>query len=156
MHSYVTLNVPLYVSYISHSPTRIPWRHFDLSSDLRLTFVYDTAKMWTDGIGTPPEAELPGTFGNPGPRWLNCLCRNLLPDLDEDPARWLFGRPFQNRRPIQRHVCLEPPRKVYNFMSIHPIIKSMPFIIEPAFEIVTTRIWRFHLMHTFSHFISSL
>ncbi|CBY08706.1 unnamed protein product [Oikopleura dioica] len=62
IHSYVTLSVPLYVSYISHSPTRIPWRHFDLETNLRLTFVYDTAKMWTDGIGTPPESSLPGTF----------------------------------------------------------------------------------------------
>ena len=60
VHSYVTLQIPLYVSYISHSPTRIPWRHYDLSTDLRLTFVYDTAKMWTEGIGTPPESELPG------------------------------------------------------------------------------------------------
>ena len=56
----MTLQIPLYVSYISHSPTRIPWRHYDLSTDLRLTFVYDTAKMWTEGIGTPPESELPG------------------------------------------------------------------------------------------------
>ena len=64
VHSYVTLQIPLYVSYISHSPTRIPWRHYDLNTDLRLTFVYDTAKMWTEGIGTPPESELPGKIAH--------------------------------------------------------------------------------------------
>lgn len=36
------------------------WQHFDLQSELRLTFVYDTAILWQDGIGSPPEAELQG------------------------------------------------------------------------------------------------
>ena len=36
------------------------WQHFDLQSELRLTFVYDTAILWRDGIGSPPEAELQG------------------------------------------------------------------------------------------------
>ncbi|ELK15744.1 Serine hydroxymethyltransferase, cytosolic [Pteropus alecto] len=36
------------------------WQHFDLKSELRLTFVYDTAILWNDGIGSPPEAELQG------------------------------------------------------------------------------------------------
>lgn len=37
------------------------WQHFDLQSELKLTFVYDTAILWQDGIGSPPEAELQGT-----------------------------------------------------------------------------------------------
>lgn len=61
MQSYVTLRVPLYVSYVFHSPVGVGgWQHFDLKSELRLTFVYDTAILWTDGIGSPPEAELQG------------------------------------------------------------------------------------------------
>ena len=61
VQSYVTLRVPLHVSYVFHSPVGAGgWQHFDLQSELRLTFVYDTAILWTDGIGSPPEAELQG------------------------------------------------------------------------------------------------
>uniref|UniRef100_A0A8C5TK83 FRAS1 related extracellular matrix 2 n=1 Tax=Malurus cyaneus samueli TaxID=2593467 RepID=A0A8C5TK83_9PASS len=63
VQSYVTLRVPLYVSYVFHSPVGIGgWQHFDLQSELRLTFVYDTAILWKDGIGSPPEAELQGSL----------------------------------------------------------------------------------------------
>lgn len=62
VQSYVTLRVPLYVSYVFHSPVAVGgWQHFDLQSELKLTFVYDTAILWQDGIGSPPEAELQGT-----------------------------------------------------------------------------------------------
>ena len=61
VQSYVTLRVPLYVSYVFHSPVAVGgWQHFDLQSELKLTFVYDTAILWQDGIGSPPEAELQG------------------------------------------------------------------------------------------------
>ncbi|XP_036976570.1 FRAS1-related extracellular matrix protein 2-like [Acanthopagrus latus] len=63
VQSYVTLRVPLYVSYVFHSPVGTGgWQHFDLQSELRLTFVYDTAILWTDGIGSPPQAELQGAL----------------------------------------------------------------------------------------------
>ncbi|CAK6442941.1 unnamed protein product [Pipistrellus nathusii] len=63
VQSYVTLRVPLYVSYVYHSPVGVGgWQHFDLKSELRLTFVYDTAILWNDGIGSPPEAELQGSL----------------------------------------------------------------------------------------------
>uniref|UniRef100_A0ABM5GJ71 FRAS1-related extracellular matrix protein 3 isoform X1 n=1 Tax=Pogona vitticeps TaxID=103695 RepID=A0ABM5GJ71_9SAUR len=63
VQSYVTLRVPLYVSYVFHSPAAVGgWQHFDLQSELRLTFVYDTAILWKDGIGSPPEAELQGAL----------------------------------------------------------------------------------------------
>ncbi|XP_007950639.1 FRAS1-related extracellular matrix protein 2 [Orycteropus afer afer] len=63
VQSYVTLRVPLYVSYVFHSPVGVGgWQHFDLKSELRLTFVYDTAILWNDGIGSPPEAELQGAL----------------------------------------------------------------------------------------------
>ncbi|KAH0616008.1 hypothetical protein JD844_026750, partial [Phrynosoma platyrhinos] len=62
VQSYVTLRVPLYVSYVFHSPAAVGgWQHFDLQSEMKLTFVYDTAILWKDGIGSPPEAELQGT-----------------------------------------------------------------------------------------------
>ncbi|KAM4807701.1 FRAS1-related extracellular matrix protein 3 [Rhinophrynus dorsalis] len=63
VQSYVTLRVPLYVSYVFHSPAAVGgWQHFDLQSELRLTFVYDTAILWNDGIGSPPESELQGSL----------------------------------------------------------------------------------------------
>ncbi|CAN2388811.1 Extracellular matrix protein [Pristimantis euphronides] len=63
IQSYVTLRVPLYVSYVFHSPAAVGgWQHFDLQSELRLTFVYDTAILWNDGIGSPPESELQGSL----------------------------------------------------------------------------------------------
>ncbi|XP_041935814.1 FRAS1-related extracellular matrix protein 3 isoform X1 [Alosa sapidissima] len=63
VQSYVTVRVPLFVSYVFHSPVAVGgWQHFDLQSELRLTFVYDTAILWQDGIGSPPEAELQGAM----------------------------------------------------------------------------------------------
>uniref|UniRef100_UPI00398EB886 FRAS1-related extracellular matrix protein 2-like isoform X2 n=1 Tax=Pristiophorus japonicus TaxID=55135 RepID=UPI00398EB886 len=63
VQSYVTLRVPLFVSYVFHSAATVGgWQHFDLQSELKLTFVYDTAILWQDGIGSPPEAELQGAL----------------------------------------------------------------------------------------------
>uniref|UniRef100_A0A8C4U5I8 FRAS1 related extracellular matrix 3 n=1 Tax=Falco tinnunculus TaxID=100819 RepID=A0A8C4U5I8_FALTI len=63
VQSYVTLRVPLSVSYVFHSPAAVGgWQHFDLQSELRLTFVYDTAILCKDGIGSPPESELQGSL----------------------------------------------------------------------------------------------
>ncbi|MFT7803878.1 FRAS1-related extracellular matrix protein 2-like [Arapaima gigas] len=63
VQSYVTLRVPLHVSYVFHSPVGAGrWQHFDLHSELRLTFVYDTTILWTNGIVSPPKAELQGNM----------------------------------------------------------------------------------------------
>ncbi|KAM6972363.1 FRAS1-related extracellular matrix protein 3 [Aplochiton taeniatus] len=63
VQSYVTLRVPLFVSYVFHSPVAVGgWQHFDLQSELKLTFVYDTAILWAEGVGSPPEAELQGAM----------------------------------------------------------------------------------------------
>ncbi|XP_028838984.1 FRAS1-related extracellular matrix protein 2a [Denticeps clupeoides] len=63
VQSYVTLRVPLHVSYVFHSPLGVGgWQHFDLQSELRLTFTYDTAILWQDGIGSPPQAVLQGAL----------------------------------------------------------------------------------------------
>ncbi|XP_054706772.1 FRAS1-related extracellular matrix protein 2-like [Uloborus diversus] len=61
VQSYVSVRVPLYVSYIFHSPAATGgWQHNDLNSQLRLTFVYDTAILWQHGIGAPEESLLQG------------------------------------------------------------------------------------------------
>uniref|UniRef100_A0AAV2LIU3 Calx-beta domain-containing protein n=1 Tax=Knipowitschia caucasica TaxID=637954 RepID=A0AAV2LIU3_KNICA len=63
VQSYVNVRVPLFVSYVFHSPVAVGgWQHFDLQSELKLTFVYDTAILWQDGIGSPPESELQGAM----------------------------------------------------------------------------------------------
>lgn len=78
VQSYVTLRVPLYVSYVFHSPAAIGgWQHFDLQSELRLTFVYDTAILWKDGIGSPPDSELQGELFQM-PSRLNSILFNVL------------------------------------------------------------------------------
>lgn len=78
VQSYVTLRVPLYVSYVFHSPAAIGgWQHFDLQSELRLTFVYDTAILWKDGIGSPPESELQGELFQMPP-FLKSILFNVL------------------------------------------------------------------------------
>lgn len=75
VQSYVTLRVPLYVSYVFHSPVGTGgWQHFDLQSELRLTFVYDTAILWQDGIGSPPQAELQGKLL----RWSDCFLGSTI------------------------------------------------------------------------------
>lgn len=53
------------MSYVFHSPVAVGgWQHFDLQSELKLTFVYDTAILWQDGIGSPPEFELQGILSS--------------------------------------------------------------------------------------------
>ena len=59
--SYVSLRVPLYVSYVFHSPAaRAGWQNYNLQTQLQLTFVYDTAILWQDGISTPEGSQQQG------------------------------------------------------------------------------------------------
>ncbi|KAL3878630.1 hypothetical protein ACJMK2_030964 [Sinanodonta woodiana] len=59
--SYVSLRIPLYVSYIFHSPVATGgWQHYDLSSQLKMTFVYDTSILWQDGVSSPTESGFKG------------------------------------------------------------------------------------------------
>ncbi|UYV62050.1 FREM2 [Cordylochernes scorpioides] len=52
--SYVSVRLPLHVSYIYHAP-HLPgnWRHHDLGTTLRLAFVYDSAQVWDRGLQAP-------------------------------------------------------------------------------------------------------
>lgn len=58
VQSYVSLRVPLYVSNVYHSPASVGgWQHFDQSSNLELTFVYDTSVLWQNGVGAQAIAD---------------------------------------------------------------------------------------------------
>lgn len=59
--SYMSLHIPLYISYMFHSPI-IPlgWQHFDMVYRLRLIFVYDTASLWQNGFGDSEDASFRG------------------------------------------------------------------------------------------------
>nr|XP_023416197.1 FRAS1-related extracellular matrix protein 2 [Cavia porcellus] len=105
VQSYVTLRVPLYVSYVFHSPVGVGgWQHFDLKSELRLTFVYDTAILWNDGIGSPPEAELQASFtssmimsaDHPGLTFSLRLIRSE-PTYNQPVQQWSFVSDFAVR-----------------------------------------------------------
>ncbi|XP_064636452.1 FRAS1-related extracellular matrix protein 2-like [Lineus longissimus] len=64
VQSYVMIRVPLFVSYVFHSPAAPGgWLHFDLESELRLSFVYDTAILWQDGINSVPGSADDGVNG---------------------------------------------------------------------------------------------
>ncbi|XP_033631977.1 extracellular matrix protein 3-like [Asterias rubens] len=58
IQSYVTLRVPLYVSNVYHSPASVGgWQHFDQTSNLQLTFVYDTSILWQNGVGAQADSD---------------------------------------------------------------------------------------------------
>ena len=58
--SYVSLQVPLYVSYVYYSPS-LGWKHFDLDTSLHLKFVYDTSILWQEGISSSKDED--GLYG---------------------------------------------------------------------------------------------
>ncbi|XP_074649930.1 FRAS1-related extracellular matrix protein 2-like [Tubulanus polymorphus] len=61
IQSYVAVTVPFYLSYIFHSPAaRGGWANYDLNTRLVMSFVYDTAVLWQDGVSTPASADLQG------------------------------------------------------------------------------------------------
>ena len=56
--SYISMKVPLFVSNVFHSPAaRGGWMSYDLQTDLKLTFVYNTAILWQKGIDAVSEEE---------------------------------------------------------------------------------------------------
>lgn len=122
VQSYVTLRVPLYVSYVFHSPVGAGgWQHFDLQSELRLTFVYDTAILWKDGIGSPPQAELQGAFRSSKSQLLSLdssgvflfVCcfffppsyRGVVPNQHAYQQTGTFGGQLPHPGPFQGSVC---------------------------------------------------
>ncbi|XP_053278893.1 FRAS1-related extracellular matrix protein 2b [Pleuronectes platessa] len=127
VQSYVTLRVPLHVSYVFHSPVGAGgWQHFDLQSELRLTFVYDTAILWRDGIGSPPEAELQGAL-YPTSMRINGHGRLVVNFRTEARFRGLFvfGHPAS---PLTSMVmCPEHPGLTFNIS----LVRNEPTYNQP-------------------------
>ncbi|XP_014777556.1 extracellular matrix protein 3 [Octopus bimaculoides] len=61
--SFMTLKLPLYLSYVFHSPdVPVGWQHFDTSSQLSMRFSYDTPSLWQYGIGSDTPAKQKGVL----------------------------------------------------------------------------------------------
>ncbi|XP_033743920.1 LOW QUALITY PROTEIN: extracellular matrix protein 3-like [Pecten maximus] len=59
--SRVTMFVPLYVSYIFHAEAG-GWTAVNMQTDLELSFVYDTAILWQNGINTATKSKFGGSL----------------------------------------------------------------------------------------------
>ncbi|XP_064481470.1 FRAS1-related extracellular matrix protein 2-like isoform X1 [Ornithodoros turicata] len=69
VQSYVSVTVPLYVSYILHSSAAVGgWQHSDMVTELKISFVYNTAILWDHGISTPLDSRLNGSIYPTGMR----------------------------------------------------------------------------------------
>ncbi|XP_071377121.1 FRAS1-related extracellular matrix protein 2-like, partial [Centroberyx affinis] len=135
VQSYVTLRVPLHVSYVFHSPVGTGgWQHFDLQSELRLTFVYDTAILWRDGIGSPPQAELQGAL-YPTSMRINEQGRLVVNFRTKARFRGLFVESHSGGR-IKRAVtsmssmvmCADHPGLTFNLS----LVRSEPTYNQPV------------------------
>ncbi|PWA28075.1 hypothetical protein CCH79_00012133, partial [Gambusia affinis] len=139
IQSFVTLRVPLHVSYVFHSPVGAGgWQHFDLQSELRLTFVYDTAILWRDGIGSPPEAELQGKFGKgsftvfagalyPTSMRINGLGQLVVNFRTEARFRGLFVLAHLASPLTSMVMCAEHPGLTFNLS----LVRSEPTYSQP-------------------------
>ncbi|XP_056612259.1 FRAS1-related extracellular matrix protein 2b [Triplophysa dalaica] len=127
VQSYVTLRVPLHVSYVFHSPVGAGgWQHFDLQSELRLTFVYDTAILWRDGIGSPAEAELQGSL-YPTSMRINEHGRLVVNFRTEARFRGLFVTAHSATPLTSMVMCAEHPGLTFNLS----LVRSEPTYSQP-------------------------
>ncbi|XP_072547608.1 FRAS1-related extracellular matrix protein 2b [Salminus brasiliensis] len=127
VQSYVTLRVPLHVSYVFHSPVGAGgWQHFDLQSELRLTFVYDTAILWRDGIGSPPEAELQGAL-YPTSMRINEQGRLVVNFRTEARFRGLFVTSHPASPLTSMIMCADHPGLTFNIT----LVRSEPTYNQP-------------------------
>uniref|UniRef100_A0A672LVH6 FRAS1-related extracellular matrix protein 2-like n=1 Tax=Sinocyclocheilus grahami TaxID=75366 RepID=A0A672LVH6_SINGR len=127
VQSYVTLRVPLHVSYLFHSPVGAGgWQHFDLQSELRLTFVYDTAILWKDGIGSPPEAELQGAL-YPTSMRINEQGRLVVNFRTEARFRGLFVAAHSASPRTSMVMCADHPGLTFNLS----LVRSEPTYNQP-------------------------
>lgn len=127
VQSYVTLRVPLYVSYVFHSPVGAGgWQHFDLQSEMKLTFVYDTAILWRDGIGSPPEAELQGAL-YPTSMRINGQGRLVVNFRTEARFRGLFVFAHPASPLTSMVMCPDHPGITYNLS----LVRNEPTYNQP-------------------------
>uniref|UniRef100_A0A8C8E4B8 FRAS1 related extracellular matrix 2b n=1 Tax=Oryzias sinensis TaxID=183150 RepID=A0A8C8E4B8_9TELE len=133
VQSYVTLRVPLHVSYVFHSPVGAGgWQHFDLQSELRLTFVYDTAILWRDGIGSPPESELQGAL-YPTSMRINGQGQLVVNFRTEARFRGLFVLSHPASSLTSMVMCPDHPGLTFNLT----LVRSEPSYSHPIQQ------WRF-------------
>ncbi|KAM4590462.1 FRAS1-related extracellular matrix protein 2b [Fundulus diaphanus] len=127
VQSFVTLRVPLHVSYVFHSPVGAGgWQHFDLHSELRLTFVYDTAILWRDGIGSPPEAELQGAL-YPTSMRINGQGQIVVNFRTEARFRGLFVLAHPASLLTSMVMCADHPGLTFNLS----LVRSEPTYSQP-------------------------
>uniref|UniRef100_A0A3Q1JRS7 Calx-beta domain-containing protein n=1 Tax=Anabas testudineus TaxID=64144 RepID=A0A3Q1JRS7_ANATE len=127
VQSYVTLRVPLHVSYVFHSPVGAGgWQHFDLQSELRLTFVYDTAILWRDGIGSPPESELQGAL-YPTSMRINGQGRLVVNFRTEARFRGLFVFAHPATPLTSMVMCADHPGLTFNLS----LVRNEPTYNQP-------------------------
>ncbi|XP_068601427.1 FRAS1-related extracellular matrix protein 2b [Brachionichthys hirsutus] len=127
VQSYVTLRVPLHVSYVFHSPVGAGgWQHFDLQSELRLTFVYDTAILWRDGVGSPPEAELQGAL-YPTSMRINVQGRLVVNFRTEARFRGLFVFAHPASPLTSMVMCPDHPGLTFNLS----LVRNEPTYNQP-------------------------
>ncbi|XP_051535522.1 FRAS1-related extracellular matrix protein 2-like [Myxocyprinus asiaticus] len=127
VQSYVTLRVPLHVSYVFHSPVGTGgWQHFDLQSELRLTFVYDTAILWRNGIGSPPEAELQGAL-YPTSMRINEHGRLVVNFRTEARFQGLFVTAHSATPLTSMVMCADHPGLIFNLS----LVRSEPTYNQP-------------------------
>ncbi|XP_052422928.1 FRAS1-related extracellular matrix protein 2a isoform X2 [Carassius gibelio] len=137
VQSYVTLRVPLHVSYVFHSPVGAGgWQHFDLHSELRLTFVYDTAILWRDGVGSPPQAELQGAL-YPTSMRINEQGRLVVNFRTEARFRGLFVAAHSAN--LRGQKTAESPVKSFVLSADHPgltfnltLVRTEPTYSQPV------------------------
>ncbi|KAI5624981.1 fras1 related extracellular matrix protein 2b isoform X1, partial [Silurus asotus] len=128
VQSYVTLRVPLHVSYVFHSPVGAGgWQHFDLQSELRLTFVYDTAILWRDGIGSPPEAELQGAL-YPTSMRINEQGRLVVNFRTEARFKGLFVTSHPASPLTSMIMCMDHPGLTFNLS----LVRTEPTYNQPT------------------------
>ncbi|XP_061575696.1 FRAS1-related extracellular matrix protein 2b [Cololabis saira] len=128
VQSYVTLRVPLHVSYVFHSPVGAGgWQHLDLQSELRLTFVYDTAILWRDGIGSPPEAELQGAL-YPTSMRINDRGQLVVNFRTEARFRGLFVFAHPASSLTSMVMCPDHPGLTFNLS----LVRSEPTYSQPS------------------------
>ncbi|XP_071125097.1 extracellular matrix protein 3-like [Mytilus edulis] len=77
--SFMTMRLPLYVSYVYHALSGDRgWRHIDTQTELEMTFVYNTAVMWDDGISSSRSSDTDGLEGSLFPASMKIINNRLV------------------------------------------------------------------------------
>uniref|UniRef100_A0A1A8S6K4 Fras1 related extracellular matrix protein 2b n=1 Tax=Nothobranchius rachovii TaxID=451742 RepID=A0A1A8S6K4_9TELE len=142
------------------------WQHLDLQSELRLTFVYDTAILWREGIGSPPEAELQGAlyptsmrinvqgqlvvnfrtearFRHPSAvSNLNFIYVRSEPTYNQPVQQWTFTsdfavRDYSGMYTVKLIPCTSPPSLEYTIPPVCNPREALSFDLDIRFQQVS-------------------